>query len=272
MNLQVFRREAMGSTSRVQPIARIRPAGLDDVVVRLAGPLRFLLLPRDRVAGERRLRFDPDATVGHVVQAAGVPLTEAGELLLDGGPTRPEDRPPAGGVLDVAAVHRPQPVAAGGFLLDVGLGTLARRLRLLGLDVAWSPETRSSSADDADLVAQAVAEDRVLLTQDRSLLMRRALPRGALVRGSGAAAQLADVLDRFAPALAPLTRCTACGGLLAPTAKEDVAAQLAPGTRQGYDEFSRCTRCGRVYWRGAHAARIDALVRAASDRRGLISG
>ena len=34
----------------------------------------------------------------------------------------------------VAAVPRPQPVPRGGFLLDVGFGTLARRLRLLGLD------------------------------------------------------------------------------------------------------------------------------------------
>jgi uncharacterized protein with PIN domain len=67
----------------------------------------------------------------------------------------------------------------------------------------------------------------VLLTQDRGLLMRRALRAGALVRGSGTEQQLADVLDRFAPALAPLTRCTACG---------------------------------RVYWRGAHARRIDELV------------
>jgi uncharacterized protein with PIN domain len=243
-----------------------------DVVVRLAGPLRFLLRPRDRAAGERRLRFDADATVGHVVRAAGVPLTEVGELRLDGGTARPADRPAPGSVLDVAPVTRPEPVPAGGFLLDVGLGSLARRLRLLGLDAAWSPEARAPSADDADLVAQAVAEDRVLLTQDRGLLMRRALPRGALVRGSGTADQLADVLDRFAPALAPLTRCTACGAELAPAPKAEVADRLQPGTRQGYQDFSRCTRCGRVYWRGAHAPRIDALVRTASEGRGLIVG
>jgi uncharacterized protein with PIN domain len=100
----------------------------------------------------------------------------------------------------------------------------------------------------------------VLLTQDRGLLMRRALPAGALVRGSGPDEQLADVLDRFAPPLAPLTRCTACGGVLTAVAKADVADRLPPGTRRSYDEFSRCTACGRVYWRGAHARRIDALI------------
>src|SRR5689334_3181185 len=185
----------------------------DDVVVRVAAPLRFLLPLHDRAAGERRLRFDPDATLGHLVQAAGVPLTEAGPLALDGRAAAVAQRSRPGSVVDVAPVPRPQPVPAGGFLLDVGLGALARRLRLLGLDAAYD-----RAADDAELVARAVAEDRVLLTQDRGLLMRRALSAGALVRGAGPDEQLADVLDRFAPRQAPLTRCTACNGELHPVA------------------------------------------------------
>jgi hypothetical protein len=163
-------------------------------------------------------------------------------------------------VLEVDAVSRPQPVPAGGFLLDVGLGTLARRLRLLGLDAAWS-----NDAADADLAARAAAEDRVLLTQDRGLLMRRGVP-GALVRGSRPDDQLADVLDRFAPGLAPLTRCTACGARLEPVPKAEVADRLPPGTRRTFDDFSRCPACGRLYWRGAHARRIDDLVAAAGRR------
>ncbi|WP_299958566.1 Mut7-C RNAse domain-containing protein [uncultured Modestobacter sp.] len=229
------------------------------VVVRLDPDLRWLLPPRYRTGGERALPFDPDATVGHLVQAAGVPLTEAGRVLVDGVAVDLTARTAPGAVLEVVPAGRPQPVPAGGFLLDVGLGSLARRLRLLGLDAAWR-----NDADDPELVAQAVAEDRVLLTQDRGLLMRRALPRGALVRGSGTDAQLADVLDRFVTAPAPLTRCTACNGELAPVPKAEIADQLEPGTRRTVEEFSRCTRCGRVYWRGAHAARIDELVAGAA--------
>jgi hypothetical protein len=63
--------------------------GRGTVVVRVDPSLAFLLPLRDRAAGERRLRFDPDATVGHVVQSAGVPLTEVGELTLDGAPVEP---------------------------------------------------------------------------------------------------------------------------------------------------------------------------------------
>jgi uncharacterized protein with PIN domain len=153
-------------------------------------------------------------------------------------------------------------VPPGGFLLDVGLGTLARRLRLLGLDAAWS-----NDAEDADLAARAVAEERVLLTQDRGLLMRRGVP-GALVRGSRPDDQLADVLDRFAPSLAPLTRCTACGARLEPVPKADVADRLPPGTRRTFDDFSRCPACGRVYWHGAHAPRIEELVGRAARQVG----
>ena len=230
------------------------------VTVRVAPELAFLLRPRNRPTGERRLGYDPDATVGHVVQAAGVPLTEVGELLVDGVPATAHARTDPGSLVEVTAVPRPQPVPRGGFLLDVGLGTLARRLRLLGLDAAWS-----NDAEDADLAARAATEERALLTQDRGLLMRRGV-HGALVRGSRPDDQLADVLDRFAPPLAPLTRCTACGARLEPAAKTEVADRLPPGTRRTVDDFSRCPACGRLYWRGAHARRIDELVASAGRR------
>ncbi|MGY2001603.1 Mut7-C RNAse domain-containing protein [Blastococcus sp. SYSU DS1024] len=223
--------------------------------VRPAPDLRWLLSARYRAAGERPLTHDPEATAGHLVQAAGIPLTEVGAIRADGAPATPADRTAPGTVLDVDPVPRPVAVPPGGFLLDVGLGALARRLRLLGADAAWS-----NDADDAALVARAAAEDRVLLTQDRGLLMRRALPQGALVRGSRPGEQLDDVLDRFSLPLAPLTRCTACGAAVHPVPKDEVAEELEPGTRRTYDAFARCPACGRVYWRGAHAARIDALV------------
>ncbi|PRY47722.1 hypothetical protein LY71_11279 [Geodermatophilus tzadiensis] len=237
-----------------------RTPGAAAVTVAVDDALRPLLPARDRAAGRRLLAADPDATVGHLVQAAGVPLTEVGALLVDGVPVPRDARPPAGATVAVRPVPRPQPVPPGGFLLDVGLGALARRMRLLGLDTAWSPEARAPDADDAELVAAAVAGDRVLLTQDRGLLMRRALPAGAWVRGATPDEQLADVLDRFRPPLAPLTRCSTCNGLLAAVDRAAVEAALEPGTRRTATDFSRCADCGRVYWRGAHARRIDALV------------
>lgn len=56
-----------------------------------------------------------------------------------------------------------------------------------------------------------------------------------------------------------------CNGSLAPVPKSDVAAELPPGTRRTYHEFSRCESCGRVYWRGAHGNRITTVVGSAKS-------
>jgi pyruvate dehydrogenase (quinone) len=209
--------------------------------------LRFLLRPALR-GGTIVLPDDGTSTPGHVVESLGIPLPEVGRLEVSR--RGPETH------VEVRAVRRPQRLPdPARFLLDVHLGGLARRLWLLGVDAAYR-----NDADDDALVERARREGRVLLTQDRGLLRRRALPSGAYVRGGGTAAQLDDVLDRFAPALRPWTRCGACGGPLRRAARDEVEHLLQPGTRRTYHEFARCTVCGRPYWRGAHAGRLDAIV------------
>jgi len=207
----------------------------------------------------RPVRVDGVSTVGHLVEAAGVPLTEVGALLVNGQPAASGYRPAGGDVIRVCPVRRPQRPSPGRFVLDVHLGTVARWLRLAGIDAAYSRD-----AGDDELIDQADAERRVLLTQDRGILRQRRLWLGAFVRGARPDAQFADVLDRFAPPLAPWTRCLACNGLLAAVPKAEVQDELQPGTRRSYQAFSRCHGCGRVYWRGAHSARLDAIVATAA--------
>ena len=230
------------------------------VVVIVAAELRLFLRP-----GRRGGPVDVDGTssLGHVVESLGVPLTEVGRLLVNGEPVAPGYRPGNADVVAVEAVRRPQQLTSARIVLDVHLGTLARRLRMAGVDAAYA----NDAGDDA-LIAQANAGRRVLLTQDRGLLRRRALWLGAYVRGARPDDQFRDVLDRFKPPLAPWTRCPACNGPLSPVAKADVAPQLLPGTRRTYQTFSRCGSCGQVYWHGAHSKRleqiIDSAVRSAS--------
>lgn len=225
--------------------------------IRVAPELALFLRPGRR-GGSGRVRCDGVSSLGHVVQSLGVPLTEVGALVVNGVPEEPRYRPRGGDVVLVLPVPRPEPVDRPRFLLDVHLGALVRRLRLVGVDSAYERD-----ADDDELIERANATRRVLLTQDRGLLQRRSLWRGAYVRGAGRDQQFRDVLERFAPPLAPWTRCTACNGLLAPAPKTDVEALLKPGTRRTYDSFARCLTCGRVYWRGAHGQRLQATVDAA---------
>jgi uncharacterized protein len=223
--------------------------------IRVAPELALFLRSGRRARSGGRVRCDGVSSLGHIVQSLGVPLTEVGALVVNGVPEQPRYRPRGGDVVQVLPVSRPQPADRPGFLLDVHLGTLARRLRLVGVDTAYDRD-----ADDDELIERANAARRVLLTQDRGLLRRRSLWRGAYVRGARPDEQFADVLGRFAPPLAPWTRCTACNGPLAAAAKADVAELLKPGTRRTYDSFARCQDCGRVYWRGAHSRRLQATI------------
>src|SRR5215469_16101110 len=226
-------------------------------VVIVAAELRLFLRPSRR-GGPVAVAVDGTSSLGHVVQSLGVPLTETGRLLVNGEPAAPAYRPAGGDVVAVEAVPRPQQLTSARFVLDVHLGTLARRLRLAGVDATYA----NDAGDDA-LIEQANAERRVLLTQDRGLLRRRVLWLGGYVRGARPDEQFRDVLDRFAPPLAPWTRCTACNGLLSPVRKADVEPLLRPGTRRTYEAFSRCADCGRVYWRGAHSKQLDLIVESA---------
>lgn len=224
----------------------------------VAAELRLFLAPRHR-DGQVKVGCDGTSTLGHVVESLGIPLTEVGQLLVNEHLEEPSYRPAGGDRVLVRPVSRPQRVPAARFVLDVHLGSLARRMRLVGLDTDYA-----NDRDDDELIDLANAMRAVLLTKDRGLLRRRKLWLGAYVRGSRPDEQLDDVLSRFAPALAPWTRCMACNGLLRPVPKGEVEQALLPGTRRTYQEFSRCDECGQVYWRGAHSPRLGAIVTTAT--------
>jgi uncharacterized protein len=225
------------------------------VVIAFAPQLRLFLASRHR-DGRVVTAVHGTSSLGHVVESLGVPLPEVGAILLQGVPVQTSHRPADGDHVEVFPVSRPQPMPSPPqFLLDVHLGTVARRLRLVGVDAAYG-----NDLDDDTLIEMANAQRRVLLTQDRGLLRRRKLWFGAFVRGSRPDEQFGDLLDRFRPPLAPWTRCTACNGDLAPVAKEEIEHRLEPGTRRCHDAFARCRECGQVYWKGAHHRRLEAIV------------
>ncbi len=244
----------------VWPACHPGPVNGPEIDIEFAPELgTFLAQARRR--GRTEVVTDGVSSLGHVVESLGVPLTEVGGLLVDGRPADVSHVPVAGESVQVKTVSRPQRVdgAPLRFLLDVHLGTLARRLRLLGVDTAYE----STDIGDPALATRSAAERRVMLSRDRGLLRRRELWAGAYVYSDRPDEQLRDVLTRFAPELRPWTRCTACNGLLKNARKDEVAGALESGTRRTYNVFAQCAACGQVYWRGAHHDRLERIVDAA---------
>jgi uncharacterized protein with PIN domain/sulfur carrier protein ThiS len=245
------------------------------VTVRVYGPLNDFL-----PAAQRQVpipaAFNGARSTKDLVESLGVPHPEI-ELIVVNGESAPFDRQVQDGdrvavfprfhVLDVAGVSRvaQEPGVRGAFVLDGHLGTLARRLRLLGLDVLYSAE-----ATDDDLAALAARDERILLTRDRALFMRRIVSCGYFVRATDPDRQLIDVLQQFGPLpLHPFTRCLRCNGKLGDVPKSAVEARLPARTRVHYDRFQECSGCGRVYWQGAHWTRlVQSVERALGAARG----
>ena len=141
-------------------------------------------------------------------------------------------------------------------LADGMLGRLARWLRLLGYDTAYD-----NVADDLALARQARAEGRVLLTRDRELAARRGL-RTLLIHSETLEEQLQEVRQALGPSpYPPLSRCTVCNVELSLVSPEDVAERVPPYVLRTQSRFLECPRCGRVYWAGSHARKIEEMLR-----------
>lgn len=146
------------------------------------------------------------------------------------------------------------------FLADCNVGRLARWLRALGYDAAYHAQI-----GDAELVREAAAEDRVVLTRDRDLTRRRAitsgLVRAILIRDDDVRAQLRQVFTDLGLDLThSLTRCIECNSRLEPRAAAHVADRVPPYVRSTQTNYSQCPDCGRVYWAGTHWQRMHQVL------------
>jgi uncharacterized protein with PIN domain len=238
---------------------------------------RFYAELNDFVAPARRgrestARCARDASVKHMIEALGVPHTEAALILVNGEPTG-FDRPlvegdrvavyPAFAALDPGCVPlRPPPPER--FVADAHLGGLTRLLRMAGFDTLYRNDYR-----DEELAALAAEGARVLLTRDRELLKRREIVHGCYMHALQPARQFREIVERLRlrDRLRPFTRCLACNAPLRAADKAAVADLLPPAVRAQQEHFTACDRCGRVYWPGSHWRRMQAMLAGALTAR-----
>lgn len=211
----------------------------------------------------RRIEFDHAcaraATVKHAVESLGVPHTEVGRLLVNGGPATLSRIVREG---DAIEVFPPATECAAGdeaphFVADAHLGGLARFLRMLGFDTLYA-----NTITDREILELAARERRIVLTRDRELLKCREVMRGCFVHAKKPEAQLREVAGRYGLErhMRPFTLCLHCNLPLEAIERNAVRERVPGRIAERYAQFAHCRGCERIYWEGSHWARMREML------------
>ena len=218
-------------------------------------------LPRDQREQPIDVDFRGRQSIKHLAESLGVPHPEIGTVQVNGQMgtlahiTRDGDR------VELFPMPNGCPIEPR-FILDSHLGRLAAYLRMLGFDCLYQ-----NDYTDEELAAAVQREERILLSRDRRLLMRKVVTYGYCLRSLEPAKQLVEVIGRFelADRIVPFHRCLRCNHPLEPVDKETVLNRLEPLTKLYFDEFQICPACQQIYWKGSHYERMQKLIEQAAS-------
>jgi uncharacterized protein with PIN domain len=139
------------------------------------------------------------------------------------------------------------------FLADNMLGSLSRKLRLLGIDTAYLRD-----ADDSKLKYLIRSEARILLTRDTNL-SKNLGDLAWLVSGRDAREEFLSIADKLSAVGCqpdPFSRCLECNEELVPLNSTRVRDKVPPYVLELKTSFFGCPSCERVYWEGTHSKRM----------------
>ncbi|MBD3167478.1 twitching motility protein PilT [bacterium] len=242
------------------------------VIFRFYGHLNDLV-PEPFRARAHRIDIKARRSVKDAVEGFGIPHVEVARLRVNGedvGWERVLERdervdvyPPSLSLVpeDGATLwtRPPEPVL---FVADVHLGRLAHYLRMLGFDTVYE----TPDPGDPQLLATALKEDRVLLSQDRHLLMHGSLQHGCLLRSRDPIEQMKELIARYglARTARPFSRCMECNTVLTkpePTLLDQLPDKVQERYRNKPEALRYCPTCARAYWPGSHWDRMIGYLR-----------
>ncbi|MBU2649469.1 MAG: Mut7-C ubiquitin/RNAse domain-containing protein [Bacteroidetes bacterium] len=209
--------------------------------------------------------FSGNPTVKDIIEGLGVPHVEVDLILVNDVSVSFTHKPanadrlavyPVFESLDISPVSRlrPEPLREPRFILDVHLGKLARLMRMTGFDCLYS----NDAADDI-IIRIAAEEKRIILTRDIGILKNGKVDRGYWIRNTNPGKQIREVIERFdlRRHIRSFSRCMHCSGILEKVEKAEIEHLLKYGTKKCYQDFYRCTSCGKLYWKGSHVERMQ---------------
>ena len=283
---------------REHPVLAILPGDRQVRTQRLAWHLEANNASSVRLASEAEVvdhfgfrpgTVSPIGTRQHAIVVADSGLSQAGsaDIVAGAGCEMHELRGPAEDIIHAAKARVARladsspPVEAGEddgdgdqikrnykFVLDGGLGRLARWLRALGLDTEYVSSERKS-AHVPKLKRMCELEGRVLVTGSKALIQwadQSELRRAVRVESDHPQKQLAEVTLAFpiSDVGEQLTRCT-CNGIVGTS--ESLLTEEQAKARHDVPEWVAndrtvwvCMSCGKAFWSGPKTARALSLV------------
>lgn len=137
------------------------------------------------------------------------------------------------------------------FLCDQMLGTLAKWLRIYGLDTLYATD----DLDDNKLIEIAKKENRILITRDIQLIYksRRENIKSIKVTEKNIDEQLNQVLKKVKiDKEFFLSRCLLCNSLVSEINKNDIKNKVPNRIFKNNENFRYCKKCDKIYWQGSH--------------------
>src|SRR5918912_4413212 len=148
------------------------------------------------------------------------------------------------------------------FLADAMLGSVARKLRIFGFDTLYVAHTH-----DDEILKIGIAENRIILTCDRTLYMRT-LKKEAdsiLLQGSDDVKDIVHILSKCGIPLLTFrsidSRCAICNGLLIRKKPSNVVNDVNSNILKRHKQFFKCSDCKKIYWEGSHLTHIHQTVK-----------
>lgn len=225
-------------------------------------------LPRQRREREFSCRCARAATTKHMIEALGVPHTEVGAVLVNKDSVgmdrmlvegdRVEVFPGIGmASMETRSCPDGSPSRSRQFIADAHLGGLARLLRMAGFDTLYD-----NRFGDEKIEGVSQRQNRIVLSRDRELLKRRHIRQGCYVHALKPVDQLREIFVRLGLAgeAKPFSICLHCNTPLHAVAKAAVLDRIPESVRMSQEEFSMCDTCHRIYWKGSHWQRMQALM------------
>ena len=145
------------------------------------------------------------------------------------------------------------------FIADRTLGKLAKGLRMLGYDTLYY-----RGEDIHQLIHLARDEDRILLTRDKKLALRRPKDRIIAITEDHPSRQLKEVVQKGRLSLNEeilYTRCLLCNDPIDPIPRKEAEGKVPDFIFMQQKDFYRCSKCGRIYWQGSHLGNMRKRVK-----------